>query len=392
MPTEQPSPASADALPRAWDVIVIGAGVLGTFHAYFAARKGLRTLLIERGDEPQEASVRNFGTLVPSAMTPGQWLDRAKASIEIYKALAEQVRLPLTCRGTQYLATTPGELGVLEEFSRVGPRRGYRCEILGGDESVKCNPAIEPASCLGSLYFPDDCRIEPRGLFGRMIPWMSRELPCTFLRRTVAIDVSLDHSDCRVTVAGGGTFRAGHVFVCGGADFRTLFPQKLSSAGLVRCKLQMLRTAPQRSCIIGPTIASGLSIRWYSSFRICRKWGDLQDQASDPDVSHRGIHILMVQDANGKVVIGDSHEYSPGDLLDESDAAVEACILREARRLARLQTWEVSERWLGIYSLHPDQPLFRESIDGRIHLITGIGGKGMTTGPAVARESIDAIT
>src|SRR5947209_12027558 len=125
MSTEQPSPASADALPRAWDVIVIGAGVLGTFHAYFAARKGLRTLLIERGDEPQEASVRNFGTLVPSAMTPGQWLDRANASIVIYKGLAAQVTLPLTCRGTQYLATTPAEFGVLEEFSRIGPPKGY---------------------------------------------------------------------------------------------------------------------------------------------------------------------------------------------------------------------------------------------------------------------------
>lgn len=29
------------------DVIVIGAGVLGTFHAYFAAQMGLKTILIE---------------------------------------------------------------------------------------------------------------------------------------------------------------------------------------------------------------------------------------------------------------------------------------------------------------------------------------------------------
>jgi len=36
-------------------------------------------------------------------------------------------------------------------------------------------------------------------------------------------------------------------------------------------------------------------------------------------------------------------------------------------------------------------PLFHKTLEGCIHLITGIGGKGMTTGPAVARESIDRI-
>ena len=45
---------------RQADVIVIGAGVLGTFHAYFAAQKGCTTLLIERNAFPNDASTRNF--------------------------------------------------------------------------------------------------------------------------------------------------------------------------------------------------------------------------------------------------------------------------------------------------------------------------------------------
>ncbi len=35
------------------DIIVIGAGVFGTFHAYFAAQKGYKTLLIERNTFPK---------------------------------------------------------------------------------------------------------------------------------------------------------------------------------------------------------------------------------------------------------------------------------------------------------------------------------------------------
>jgi len=33
---------------RQADVLVVGAGVLGTFHAYFAALKGYKVLLVER--------------------------------------------------------------------------------------------------------------------------------------------------------------------------------------------------------------------------------------------------------------------------------------------------------------------------------------------------------
>ena len=58
-----------------WDLIVVGAGILGTSHAYHAARRGWRVLLLERGDWPGEASVRNFGTLMAGSLT-GEWRRR----------------------------------------------------------------------------------------------------------------------------------------------------------------------------------------------------------------------------------------------------------------------------------------------------------------------------
>ncbi|GAB3543766.1 FAD-dependent oxidoreductase [Spirosoma fluminis] len=44
-----------------YDLIVIGAGALGTFHAYHAAKAGLRVLLLEKDNYPVGATVRNFG-------------------------------------------------------------------------------------------------------------------------------------------------------------------------------------------------------------------------------------------------------------------------------------------------------------------------------------------
>jgi glycine/D-amino acid oxidase-like deaminating enzyme len=50
------------------DLIVVGGGILGTFHAWHAAALGKKVLLIEKDQYPVNATVRNFGQVVPSGM------------------------------------------------------------------------------------------------------------------------------------------------------------------------------------------------------------------------------------------------------------------------------------------------------------------------------------
>jgi glycine/D-amino acid oxidase-like deaminating enzyme len=108
-------------------------------------------------------------------------------------------------------------------------------------------------------------------------------------------------------------------------------------------------------------------------------------------VLEAGVHILTVQDPDGSFVVGDSHEYGTGDLSEVLDARLESLILSEARKLIELKTWEVAQRWHGVYGMPRNGDLYRATIDEVIHVVTGIRGKGMTTGPAVARETIDAL-
>jgi FAD dependent oxidoreductase TIGR03364 len=375
----------------AWDVAVIGAGVLGAFHAYFARRRGLRTLLLERGDLPGEASVRNFGMVVPSAMPPGEWHRRGLESAAVYRALARELPLPLAEGGTQYLATTPTEHAVLAEFAGLMPARGYLCRLLDANASVALNPAVNPDCCLASLHFPDDLRLPPRELFATLIPWLAGAGGCDYRPRTVAVGVRADGAGCRVTTAAGEEYRARHVFVCAGADLRTLFPTEYAAAGLVSCKLQMLRLAPAAPVPLPTSLASGLTLRRYLSFRACSSWAGLADEPADPELERRGIHVLLVRDPDGRLELGDSHEYSAGDLGATLDTRTEELILAEAGRLLRLPPCRVAERWHGVYALHPEREVFEQTIDGRIHLVTGIGGKGMTTGPALARESVERL-
>src|SRR6516162_10078614 len=96
------------------DLIVIGAGILGTFHAYFAAKRGLRVLLLERGDWPGEASVRNFGTLMAGSLA-GEWRRRGIESIALYRELAPHAGFNFYPSGSLYHVTAPVEAAILEE-------------------------------------------------------------------------------------------------------------------------------------------------------------------------------------------------------------------------------------------------------------------------------------
>src|SRR6516225_1832601 len=374
----------------AWDIVVIGAGILGTSHAYHAAKRGWRVLLLERGDWPGEASVRNFGTLMAGSLV-GEWRRRGLESIALYRELAPQAGFDFYPCGSLYHVTTPIEAAVLQEFAQLAPRDGCRCELLEPARAVALNPLLEPDHVRLALFVPDDARIEPRGLFRRLIPWLMRELHVEYRPETVAVQVWADGGEACVRTSAGAELHARRVVVCNGSDLRTLFPERFIAAGFERCKLQMLRTPPQPQLHLPATVASGLTLRRYPAFSICPSWARLNEEPVAPGVLEAGIHILIVQDPDGSFVVGDSHEYASGDLSEILDTRVEALILSEARKLIQLPSWEIAQRWHGVYSMPKDAEIYRETIDGVIHLVTGIRGKGMTTGPAVARESIDAL-
>jgi FAD dependent oxidoreductase TIGR03364 len=371
-----------------WDLVVIGAGILGTSHAYYAARRGWRVLLLERGDWPGEASVRNFGTLMAGSLT-GEWRRRGLESIALYHELAPQAGFHFVPSGSLYHVTTPAEAAVLEEFARLGPPDGCHCELLEPSRAAALNPLLRPEHVRLALFFPDDARVEPRGLLRRLIPWLTRQGRVEYRPATVAVRVWARGGEACVRTAGGDELRARHAVVCNGSDLRTLFPERFAAVGFERCKLLMLRTVPQPELHLPTTVASGLTLRRYPAFAACPSWPRLCEEPAAPGVLDAGIHILTVQDPDGSFIVGDSHEYAAGDLNDVLDTRVERLILAEAQKLLRLSSWEIAERWHGVYGMPRGAEIYRASIDDVIHLVTGIRGKGMTTGPAVARETID---
>ncbi len=96
-----------------YDVIVIGGGILGCFHAYHSLKKGKSVLLIERNSKSMEASVRNFGHAVASGLSLNEWHRYGVRSQEIFAEIAQKAALPIRNEGSTYVANTPGEFAVL---------------------------------------------------------------------------------------------------------------------------------------------------------------------------------------------------------------------------------------------------------------------------------------
>jgi hypothetical protein len=47
--------------------------------------------------------------------------------------------------------------------------------------------------------------------------------------------------------------------------------------------------------------------------------------------------------------------------------------------------------WNGYYLIHPQYQVYTATLDRTIHIVTGIAGKGMSTGPGFARHHIDSM-
>ena len=150
----------------------------------------------------------------------------------------------------------------------------------------------------------------------------------------------------------------------------------------------MMRTAGQNGWDLGPSLAAGLTLRFYKAFRLCSTLETLRARiaAEKPEYDRWAIHILVSPTADGAVTLGDSHEY--GDSLDIFDKAeIDRLILNEARTFLRLPSWSIAEHWHGVYALHPELPFFAVSPAPGVRVLNGVGGSGMTLSFGLAERT-----
>lgn len=370
------------------DVAIVGAGILGLAHAYLAARAGKSVAVFERHPRAMSASIRNFGMIWPIGQPHGEMHQLALRSRELWLEILTAANLPYRPHGSLHAAYRADEAAVIQEFVERAPSLGYDCAWLDAKATLARSQALELNGLIGALWSPTELTVDPRQIIATLPSFLTERYGVEFHFATPVRAV-----DGNSLETPRGRWLAETTIICSGEDFETLFPGHYAASGITRCKLQMLRTPAQpNNWQLGPSLAAGLTLRFYPSFSVCQSLGALRKRIAEetPEYDRWEIHVLVSQTADGAITLGDSHEYGLAvDIFNKEE--IDALILKYAAQFLRIPDNSIAERWYGVYAKHPEKPYLTMRPHPSVQIVTSPGGSGMTLSFGVAEKSLTSL-
>ncbi len=369
----------------AYDLAIVGAGIVGLAHALAASRLGLRTIVIDRDQKAVGASIRNFGFVTVTGQQSGECWRRAMRSRDIWEEIAPQAGIPVLQHGLAVIARRPEAAAVLEAFKNH-PVMGEGCELLTGLEGRNRFPWITGAAA-AVLFSPHDRRVESRDAIPRLAGFLENTLGVTFRRGVAVHGVETGR-----VVTSEGIVDAWKVVVCPGDDLATLFPDRLVHYRVHRSKLQMMRLRPATPLKLDCAVMTDLSLVRYLGYSELPEAAPLLARLRDEQPAHLagGVHLIAVQSADGTLVVGDTHVY--GDTMDPfSDTGLDELVLDEFRAVFPDIGYEVTERWLGTYASAQQRLALIDTPMDQVRLVVVTSGTGASTAFAIGEEVIQEL-
>lgn len=365
---------------RVFDVAIVGAGIVGLAHALMAARRGKRVVVIDRDAQANGASVRNFGFATATGQERGLVWRRACRSCEVWAEVAPAAGIRVEHRGAAIVARRPEARAVLEAY--LGTEMGEGCRLLEPAEAAGRLPMLAADRLSAVLWSGRELRVESREAVPALARWLAEAHGVTFLRSTLVRAVAPPLIE---TTA--GPIEAETCIVCPGDDLLGLFPERIAAYGVRRCKLHMMRLAAP-GWRLPAAVMSDLGIGRYAGFAALPEGEALRRRlaAEEAEAVANGVHLIVVQGADGSLVVGDSHHYeeTPDPF---APARVDEVILDEYRTVFAAPPPEVVERWSGTYA-SSDRVMFVDAPAPEVRLVMVTSGTGASTAFAIAEEVV----
>lgn len=372
-------------MPPVFDAAVVGAGVLGLAHAYHLARRGQQVIVFERSQKACGASIRNFGMLWPIGQPAGHMREMALRSREFWLELLPKAGLWHERTGSLHLAYQEDEAQVLREFAE---RADGTVELLAVAEVARRSPAVKTAQLKAAMWSPTETCVDPRQVIAELPAWLSKEYGVQF-----EFGTAVSAYDQPTITAGGRSYEAKQLFVCSGDDFQSLFPDAYADAGLLRCKLQMMRSQSYAGRLrLGPMLAGGLTLRHYKNFQDCPTLAAVRERVAReaPEYDEFGIHVMASQNGLGELVLGDSHEYD--DAIQPFDRPrIDQLILDYLHTFLDVPDLQIAARWHGTYAKHPKESYLVKRPAPGTTCVTAVGGAGMTLSFGLADQVVSEV-
>jgi glycine/D-amino acid oxidase-like deaminating enzyme len=349
---------------QSFDVLIVGAGIVGCACARECAQVGLRVGLVEGNVHGGGATAAGMGHIVVMDDSQAQ-LDLTRYSRSLWQQLIPKLPgiVEYETRGTLWVAANEEEMCEARARQSTYAAAGVRADILSDSEVAAEEPRLRPGLA-GGLLVPDDGVIYPPAASDWFLE-QALALGATMLKGSAAVSVGKGE----LRLANGTTLRSERIVLATGAD-----------------------------CALLPSLP------------VKKRKGHLLITDRYPDFVHHQIvelgylksaHTLETDSVafniqprrTGQLLIGSSRQYGNEDL--KSDAGILSQMLQRARsympELAQISGLRV---WTGFRAATPDKlpligPAEGLSDDSTLWLAVGFEGLGITNAPAAARLLTD---
>ncbi len=353
-------------MTEAYDLAVVGAGIVGLGHAAAALERGLRVVVVDRADEVSGSTIRNFGHAGFSAHA-GEAGEYARLAREAWLRLAARAGFWARETGTLVVARHGDELAALREAA-VG-------EPLDADQTAGLAPV---RGAVGGALLRGDLQVDPREAGPAIAAWLASE-GVEFRWRTAALG-----AEPGVLHTARGEIRAHAIVFAVNFDVDHLFPGVAEEHGVIRCGLDMMLADGVGLSI---PVLTGSSMLRYSAFASAPSIADVRARiaADEPGILERDVNQMYTERPDGTLLVGDTH-YSGTTIAPFQDEAAFALLHRLGEELFG-RPLRIRQRWQGVYAKAPGDFLRVAPLDG-VRIVSVTTGIGMTCGLGLAESVI----
>ncbi len=366
---------------------VVGAGILGLAVAKTLAELGYKVTIIERSLKARGSSIRNFGMVWPIGQHIEKQLSRAIKSREVWLDICEKGNIWNNPCGSIQLFTNEIELEMAVDFYEQNKHVRKGLKILSKKECKNQVSNLNELTVLGGLYSDSEIIVESREAIRQIPAILASELSIEFIFGKTVLSANNE----KVVTSDGTIIENDLVFICSGFEINILYPEVFNNAPITISQLNMLRSKPIESQI--PAICGGLSFLHYDAYSSIKKLNEYKQLCEEkyPNQLKHGIHLLVSQNQNNCLTIGDSHEYNmQNDPFQEID--VNNYILDYYNELFTNHDLQISQTWMGEYLKMKDgSSEWIEEIETGVFIFNGPGGAGMTLGFGMADDAIPTL-
>ena len=139
-----------------YDVIVIGAGVVGCLTARELSRYSLRALVVEAGGDVAEGASKANSAIVHAGFDAKPGTNKAKFNVlgnRMFENTCKELKVPFRRNGSLVLAFSEDEMRSLEGLRDRASENGVPVQIIGQEELRRREPNVSP-DAIAALWAP----------------------------------------------------------------------------------------------------------------------------------------------------------------------------------------------------------------------------------------------